>query len=65
MEDLIKTNANKNSVILDCFMGSGTTGVAAVNNDCDFIGIELNKEYFDIASNRISDAQNKQKEKLF
>lgn len=65
MEDLIKTNANKNSVILDCFMGSGTTGVAAVNNDCDFIGIELNKEYYEIATNRINEALSKQKEKLF
>ena len=46
-------------------MGSGTTGVAAVNNDCDFIGIELNKEYYEIATNRIDEALSKQKEKLF
>jgi site-specific DNA-methyltransferase (adenine-specific) len=37
-------------------MGSGSTGVAAVNTNRNFIGIELNKEYFDIASNRINEA---------
>ena len=37
-------------------MGSGSTGVACVNLDRDFIGIELNEEYFEIASNRIKEA---------
>ena len=46
-------------------MGSGSTGVAAVNVDRNFIGIEKNEEYFDIASNRIKEALSKQKEKLF
>ena len=61
----IKLHSKENDVVLDCFMGSGTTGVACVNTNRNFIGIELNKEYFDIASNRINEAQNKQKEKLF
>ena len=46
-----------NTVILDPFMGSGTTGIACVNNDVDFIGIELEPEYFDIAKARIEHAK--------
>ena len=44
-------------VILDPFMGSGTTGVAAVQMQRDFIGIEREPKYFDIACKRIEDAQ--------
>jgi len=44
-------------VILDPFMGSGTTGVACVQTGRSFIGIELNKEYFDLAKQRIETAQ--------
>ena len=65
LEYLIKTYTNEGEVVLDNTMGSGSTGVACVNTNRNFIGIELNKEYFDIASNRISVAKNKQKEKLF
>jgi DNA modification methylase len=43
--------------ILDPFMGSGTTGVAAVQMGRDFIGIEREPKYFDIACRRIEDAQ--------
>ena len=46
-------------------MGSGTTGVAAVNTGRNFIGIELNEEYFKIASTRIADANRERTEKLF
>lgn len=53
MEDLIRVNSNKGDIILDCFMGSGSTGVACVNTNRSFIGIELNKEYFDISKDRI------------
>lgn len=48
--------------ILDPFMGSGTTGVAAVNLNRNFIGIELDKTYFGIAQNRIKEAISKSKE---
>jgi site-specific DNA-methyltransferase (adenine-specific) len=65
LEYLIKTYSNEGDTILDNTMGSGSTGVACVNINRNFIGIELSKEYFDIASNRINEAQNKQKEKLF
>jgi len=41
--------------VLDPFMGSGTTGVACKNLDRNFIGIEIDKEYFNIAKNRIND----------
>ncbi|MBP9234020.1 MAG: site-specific DNA-methyltransferase [Hyphomonadaceae bacterium] len=46
-----------NKLILDPFMGSGTTGVAAMNLQRDFIGIEREPKYFDIACRRIEDAQ--------
>ena len=43
-------------MVLDCFMGSGTTGVACVNTDRKFIGIEIDKEYVDIAQKRVKGA---------
>ena len=56
MEYLIKTYTNEGDLVLDNCMGSGTTGVACKNLNRDFIGIELDKEYFDIATKRINDA---------
>ena len=53
MEYLIKTYTNKGETVLDFAMGSGTTGVACKNLNRDFIGIELDKDYFRIAENRI------------
>ena len=50
---LIKTYTNENDTVLDFTMGSGSTGVAAKNLNREFIGIELDKTYFDIAKNRI------------
>ena len=44
------------NTVLDPFMGSGTTGVACVNTGRNFIGIELDKDYFDIAKERIENA---------
>ena len=52
-EYLIKTFSNEGDLILDNCMGSGTTGVAAMNTNRDFIGIELDKNYYNIALNRI------------
>lgn len=54
MEYLIKTYTNQGETVLDFTMGSGTTGVACKNLDRDFIGIELDKDYFDIAQARIN-----------
>ena len=55
LEYLIKTSSNENDIILDCFMGSGSTGVAALNTNRKFIGIELDENYFNIAKERIFD----------
>ena len=52
-EYLIKTYTNEGDVVLDNCMGSGTTGVACLNTKRDFIGIELDTEYFNIAKKRI------------
>ena len=54
MEDIIKIHTNENEVVLDPFMGSGTTGVAALELNRDFIGVELEKEYYNIAKNRMN-----------
>ena len=53
MEYLIKTYTNEGETVLDFTMGSGTTGVAAKNLGRDFIGIELDETYFNIAKDRI------------
>ena len=59
MEYLIKTYTNEGDTVLDNVMGSGTTGVACKNLNRNFIGIELDDKYFDIAKERIEnhDAQ--------
>tara|TARA_Y100001937_G_scaffold65515_1_gene89633 strand:+ start:51 stop:758 length:708 start_codon:yes stop_codon:yes gene_type:complete len=53
LEYLIKTYTNENDTVLDFTMGSGSTGVACKNINRQFIGIEMDKKYFDIAKNRI------------
>ncbi len=53
MEYLIKTYTNENETVLDFTMGSGTTGVACKNTNRKSIGIELDKNYFEIAKKRI------------
>lgn len=55
LEYLIKTYTNKNETVLDFTMGSGSTGVACINTNRKFIGIELNKEYFKAAKKRIKE----------
>jgi site-specific DNA-methyltransferase (adenine-specific) len=54
MERIIEVFTNEGDTVLDFCMGSGSTGVACKNLNRDFIGIEINKEYFDIANNRIN-----------
>ena len=53
LEDLIKTFSNEKDLVVDLTMGSGSTGVACCNTNRDFIGIELDKDYFEIAEQRI------------
>ena len=52
MSDIILVHTNEKDIILDPFMGSGTTGIAALTHNRRFIGIELSKDYFDVAINR-------------
>lgn len=56
LEYLIKTYTNENNTVLDFTMGSGTTGIACKNLNRNFIGIELDKKYFEIAKQRIENA---------
>ena len=55
LEYLIKTYTNENDTVLDFTMGAGSTGVAAKNLNRQFIGIELDKNYFDMAEKRIEE----------
>ena len=55
--DHIISWSNEGDTVFDCFMGSGTTGVACVNLNRKFIGIELDNNYFDIGVNRVLKAQ--------
>ena len=54
LEWLVKTYSNENDIVLDNCMGSGSTGVACKNLNRNFIGIENNKEYFEIAERRLT-----------
>ena len=56
MEYLIKTYTNEGETVMDFTMGSGSTGVAAKNLNRNFIGIELDETYFNIAKDRINQA---------
>ena len=57
LKEIIERSSNDGGVVLDCFMGSGSTGVACVNTNRNFIGIELDDGYFEIARKRIEEAQ--------
>jgi len=54
MEDLVKVFSPQNGTVLDCFAGSGSTGVAAVKLNRKFIGIEKSKKWFEVMRNRMS-----------
>lgn len=57
MQYLVRLITPKGGAVVDPFMGSGTTGIACVKEEFDFLGIELNKEYFEIAKLRIENAE--------
>lgn len=57
IENLIINSSQEGDTVLDCFMGSGTTGVACKNLNRNFIGIELDEQYFEIAKERINEPQ--------
>ena len=58
LEYLIKTYTNENDTVLDFTMGSGSTGVACKNTNRNFTGIELDNNYFQIATKRINEITN-------
>ena len=57
LQELILDNSNENDLILDPCMGSGSTGVVALQNNRNFLGIKLNQNYFEIAKNRLEGLQ--------
>ena len=59
MEYLVRTYTNEGDTVLDNCMGSGTTGVACGNTGRNFIGIEMNREYYHIARKRVAESYNK------
>jgi DNA modification methylase len=65
LEDLIKTFSNEGNLVVDLTCGSGSTGVACVNTGRNFIGIEKDPQYFEIAKNRISEAEKAKQNNLF
>lgn len=56
VQKIVTNSSLEGGTVLDMFMGSGTTGVACVNTGRNFIGIEMDEKYFDIAKKRIEDA---------
>jgi site-specific DNA-methyltransferase (adenine-specific) len=63
LEELIKTFTNENELVLDNCMGSGSTGVACINTNRNFIGIELDEKYFNIAKDRINNTTHQHEDK--
>lgn len=61
IEDVINTFSPKGSLVLDCFLGSGTTAVACLRTGRNFLGIEKEKEYFEISKKRIDNETNRKK----
>lgn len=57
LEYLIKTYTNENETVLDNCMGSGSTGVACINTNRSFIGIELDDKYYNVAKNRLQESK--------
>lgn len=53
LEDIVRYSSNEGAIVLDCFMGSGTTAVAAVRTNRKFIGFETEREYVEIANKRL------------
>lgn len=58
LEELILDNTNENDLVIDCCMGSGSTGIVALQNNRNFIGIEIDTNYFNIAKQRIESVNN-------
>ena len=61
MKILIENSSNENEIVLDPFMGIGSTGIACMNTNRNFIGIELDEKYFNIAKERINNYERNDK----
>lgn len=59
LERLIELCSKEDSIVLDSFIGSGTTSLACINTNRKYIGFEIDKDYFDICNNRIGKTENK------
>ncbi|WP_218925151.1 DNA-methyltransferase [Bacillus cereus] len=62
IENLLKIHSNEGDTVLDCFMGSGTTAIACLNTNRNYIGFELEKEYFEKINQRIESYHSNTKE---
>ena len=65
VERHISLSTHEGDTVLDCFMGSGTTGVACLNTNRNFIGMEINDEYFKVAETRLEHAKEIHSMELF
>lgn len=65
MEKMIKNSSAKGATVLDCFMGSGTTAIACLNLNRNFIGFEIDESYFNISQKRIDEAIAKREQSFF
>ena len=54
---LIRNSSKENDIVLDCFLGSGTTAVACILENRNYIGFEINKKYYDISNKRINETK--------
>ena len=59
MSIYVENSSNENDLVLDPFMGSGSTGIACLKLNRKFIGIEIDTNYFDIAQNRLIETKTK------
>lgn len=65
VKKMILNSSHEGDVVLDCFMGSGTTAVACIKNNRHFIGFEIDEKYFNIANERIAKARAEVAQRLF
>lgn len=64
VEKMIKNSSHEGEVVMDCFMGSGTTAEACIRNNRHFVGFEIDEKYFDIAQARIAKAYEEREQRL-
>lgn len=64
IEEIIKIHSNEGDLVLDPFMGSGTTAISAINTGRHYIGFELDEKYYDILTDRIAEYMGKPIKKL-